>query len=384
MKKCFLVLGICAVAVSPVISQSLFTCGNNEVGKEEFLKAFSKNMGSTANREASLKEYLELYSAFKMKVSDAKALKLDTIAQIRYDMMNFRSRLENDYTPGIKEVLAKTGFKKNDAINEDMLFLYADSVAYSTEKKNYPIAKETIFSIGNTTVKASDWLAFAKQYKLNKDLYKGESNRELYELYINQTAVAYFKNHLEEYNADFKYEVQEFKEGNLMYEITNRRIWNQSGNDEKALKAYYEANKEHFLWGESADVVLINSKSYAYADYAYENMKKGMDWKSICDNSEGMTQGDLSRYELSQLPIKPGAQLAEGAILEVVKNNFDEGASFVKIIKLYPAKMPRSFEEAKSMVINEYQKKLEENWMKELAVKYPVKINNAVFQSLLK
>ncbi len=380
----FLILGICALAALPVLSQPLFTCGSSEVGKEEFMKAFSKNMGSTSNKEASLKEYLELYTAFKMKVNDAKALKLDTIAQIRYDMMNFRSRLENDYIPEMKEIFVKTGFKKNDAINEDMLFLYADSVAYSKEKRNYPIAKEIIFSLGSTAIKASDWFAFSKQYKLNKDLYKGESNRELYDAFINQTVVAYFKNHLEEYNTDFRYEVQEFKEGNLMYEITNRKIWNKSSNDINALKAYYEANKDHFLWAESAEVILINSKSYAYADYAYENIKKGMSWKKICDNSEGMTQGDSSRYELSQLPIKPGTQLAEGAVMEIVKNDFDEGASFIKVIKLYPAKMPRSFEEAKSLVINEYQKSLEESWMKELAMKYPVKINNSVFQSLLK
>jgi peptidyl-prolyl cis-trans isomerase SurA len=286
--------------------------------------------------------------------------------------------------PELKEMFVKTGFKKNDAVNEEMLFLYADSVAYSKEKRNYPIAKEIIFLLGSTTIKASDWFAFSKQYKLNKNLYKGESNRELYDAFINQTVVAYFKNHLEEYNTDFRYEVQEFKEGNLMYEITNRKIWNKSSNDINALKAYYEANKDHFLWGESAEVILINSKSYAYADYAYENIKKGMDWKKICDNSEGMTQGDSSRYELSQLPIKTGTQLTEGAVMEIVKNDFDEGASFIKVIKLYPAKMPRSFEEAKSLVINEYQKSLEESWMKELAMKYPVKINSSVFQSLLK
>ncbi len=47
---------------------------------------------------------------------------------------------------------------------------------------------------------------------------------------------------------------------------------------------------------------------------------------------------------------------------------------FCKAYKIYPASIQRSFEEAKSLVINEYQKQLEENWMKEVVAKYPVKI----------
>ncbi len=384
MKKQLIAICISCIIVLPAICQPLFTCGNVSVDKEEFMKAFNKNATATANREASLKEYLQLYSGLKMKVSDAKALKLDTLAQLRYDMMNFRSRLETDYMPDMKTMMEKTGFKKNNSIDEALLFLFADSMAYSKEKHSYPIAKEIIFSVGNTNVKAAEWLAFAKDYKLNNQLYKRESNTELYEKFIHQNVVAYFRNHLEEYNTDFKYEVQEFKEGNLMYEITNRKVWNKSASDVNVLKAFYEANKEKFAWAESAEVILVNSKSYAYAEYAFENMKKGMDWKKICDNSEGMTQGDSSRYEISQLPVKPGTQLTEGAFIEIVPNSFDEGASFIKVIKLYPAKSPRSFEEAKNMVTNEYQKQLEENWMKELSVKYPVKVNNTVFQSLLK
>jgi peptidyl-prolyl cis-trans isomerase SurA len=299
-------------------------------------------------------------------------------------MMNFRNRLENDYTPDVKEIFAKTGYKKNTLVMDEMLYLYADSAAYSQSNRQWPVANENIFSLGNTMIKGSEWLLFAKEYKLNKDLYKGESNKELLEKFINITATNYYRRHLEEYNADFKYEMQEFKEGNLLYEVMGKRVWNKSSGDQASLKQFYEANKEKFVWNESALVVLINAKSYAYADYAYENMTNGISWKLIAEQSEGTIQGDSSRYELTQLPIKKGTELKEGTILGIVKNNFDEGASFVKVIKLYPAGIQRSYEEARSLVINEYQKQLEENWMKEVVAKYPVKVNNIVFQSLLK
>ena len=151
-----------------------------------------------------------------------------------------------------------------------------------------------------------------------------------------------------------------------------------------ALKGFYETNKDHFVWVESADVILVNAKYFAYADYAAEIMKNGEDWKKIAAESEGMIQSDSGRYEISQLPIKPGAKLVEGAIMEIVKNNSDNSAGFVKVLKIYPSKLQRNFDEAKSLVINEYQKQLEETWMNELTKKYPVKVNNAVLQSLLK
>ena len=47
-----------------------------------------------------------------------------------------------------------------------------------------------------------------------------------------------------------------------------------------------------------------------------------------------MIQADSSRYEVSQLPIKSGTKLIVGAITEVVKSNTDNGAGFVKVIKI--------------------------------------------------
>lgn len=384
MNKQFLLVCVCCIITLNIFSQSLFTYGNNEVSKDEFLRAYNKNTVLPGNKEQSLREYLDLYSKFKLKVKAAKELKLDTAEQLKYDMMNFRARLENDYMADTKEILAKLNFKRNTALREDLLLMYADSAAYSKQEQRYPIAKETLFSIAGNNIKVSDWFSFAKNYKLSKDLYNGESNTELLEKFINNTATNYYRAHLEDYNADFKYQMQEFKEGNLFFEVMGKKVWNKTNNDVAALKEYYQANKDHFLWVESADVILVNARSYAYADYASENMKAGQYWKNIAEQSEGMIQGDSLRFEIAQLPVKPGTKLAEGSITEIVKNDADNSASFVKVLKVYPARLQRNFDEAKSLVINEYQKQLEETWMSELEKKYPVKINDAVFRSLLK
>jgi len=384
MKKQILLLCFCCFTAMQVFSQSLFTYGSNEVSKDEFVWAFKKNIKQIEDKDKSLKAYLDLYLKFKLKVKAAKELKLDTLEQLKYDMMNFRSRLESDYIVDVKEALAKTNFKRNPAIKDDQLFRFADSVTLINESRKYPIAKETIFSVAGSAVKVSEWLNFVKEYKLNYYVYKGESYNELLKKFIDATVLEYYRKHLEDYNPDFKYQLQEFKEGNLYFEIMGKKVWNKSTSNLTDLQDFYQRNNDHFLWTESADVILVNAKSYAYADYAYQNIKDGQYWKKLVEQSEGMIQADSSRYEVSQLPIKPGTKLAVGAITEVVKSNTDNGAGFVKVIKIYPASIQRNFDEAKSLVINEYQQQLEENWTVELTKKYPVKINTAVFESLLK
>jgi peptidyl-prolyl cis-trans isomerase SurA len=383
MKKILLLCAGCLVA-GHIFSQPLFTYGTNEVSKDEFIRAFNRNITQADNKEKLLREYLELYAKFKLKVKTARELKLDTLDQLKYDMMNFRKRLENDFPVDVKEALTKTHFKRNIAIKDQELFRFSDSVTLIKESRKYPIAKEVLFTIANTPVKVNEWLNYVKDYKLNYEVYKGESYSELLDKFIAVTVTDYYRNHLEDYNPDFKYQLQEFKEGNLFYEVMGRKVWNKSTSDMAVLKGYYETNKEHFVWVQSADVILVNAKYYAYADYASENMKNGMDIRKITTESEGMIQADSGRFEIAQLPIKPGTKLTEGAITEIVKNESDNGAGFVKVLKIYPPRLQRNFDEAKSLVINEYQKQLEESWMSEMTKKYPVRINNAVLQSLLK
>jgi peptidyl-prolyl cis-trans isomerase SurA len=57
---------------------------------------------------------------------------------------------------------------------------------------------------------------------------------------------------------------------------------------------------------------------------------------------------------------------------------------FAYIIKTYNSNSPRTFEEAKGLVINDYQNLLDEKWIAQLKKKYPVVVNQPVLQSILK
>ena len=294
------------------------------------------------------------------------------------------SRINASKASFTKTLLAKTGYKRNAAVKDALLFRYADSVTATGVAGSYPINKSVIFSFTKQSVTGRDWLNFVKDYKLNQDVYKGENNSELLDKYIHTTTIEYYRKHLEEYNEEFKYQLQEFKEGNMLFEIMERNVWTKASNDSVGLKKYYESNKAKYQWAESATVYLFNCSNSKAADEAAQALKNGKNWKQIAEESDATIQSDSGRYELSQLQLPAGTTVNEGLISTPVVNSGDNTASFVQILKLYPANLQRNFEEARGLVINDYQNFLEEKWVALLKKKYPVKVNNAVFESILK
>ncbi len=80
-------------------AQTLFTYGPNSVTKEEFLRVYKKN---SLNKkpdmsEKELRNYLELYTLFKMKVAEADKQHLDTVASIDKELNNYRKQLSKSY-----------------------------------------------------------------------------------------------------------------------------------------------------------------------------------------------------------------------------------------------------------------------------------------------
>jgi peptidyl-prolyl cis-trans isomerase SurA len=63
-------------------------------------------------------------------------------------------------------------------------------------------------------------------------------------------------------------------------------------------------------------------------------------------------------------------------------NESDNTASFSYIMKVYPDPSARTFNEARGLVMNDYQSWLEEQWIKNLRKKYPVVINKEVLKRI--
>ena len=93
---------------------------------------------------------------------------------------------------------------------------------------------------------------------------------------------------------------------------------------------------------------------------------------------------DSSRYEFEQIPNGTNVPLQVGTITAPLKNKTDGSVSFAYVLKTYPSGMSRSYNDAKGLVVNDYQVELDKQWVAELKEKYPVKIDEKVFAEISK
>ena len=104
---------------------------------------------------------------------------------------------------------------------------------------------------------------------------------------------------------------------------------------------------------------------------------------NLVNTSEDKIAADSSRFEVSQIPNPAKQVLQPGTVTSPLLNKSDNTASFAYIIRNYNKTEPRSFVDARGLVINDYQVELEKNWVNQLKKKYPVRINEKVLNNLI-
>ncbi len=283
------------------------------------------------------------------------------------------------------QTVARQTELKDASLNEEHLWSLTDS---SLQNRKLPVYADlteqtTIFSFPEKTVTVKDWLNYRKSLRSVPAQTNGRTATELFSQYRQLMLFDYYKNHLEKYNPDFAYQVNEFKDGNLLFEIMQRNVWDKASQDSSGLHAYFIAHADVYAWNQSADAILFTTGSEATATLvqsvftAHPNQ-----WRKIQDSLTGQVQTDSGRFELKQLPGAPTMIPASGRFTDLKKNPVDQSIQFAYVIRGYPDKTNRSFEEARGLVINDYQNYLESKWVETLAAKYPVKINETVLKSL--
>lgn len=116
----FLILSLVTFLITDVLkSQSpdpvLFTVDGQAVPASEFSYIYAKNNRDDADfSEASLREYLDLYTKFKLKVREAYAMGLDTLPSLQTELAGYRKQLADSYLTDkeITDRLVEEAFKR--------------------------------------------------------------------------------------------------------------------------------------------------------------------------------------------------------------------------------------------------------------------------------
>jgi peptidyl-prolyl cis-trans isomerase SurA len=227
-----------------------------------------------------------------------------------------------------------------------------------------------------------DWITYRRNLRSSPNVTNGKTNSDILDLYRQTVAFDYYREHLEKYNAAFAVQVNEFSDGNLLFEVMQRQIWNRAISDSSGLRKYFDSNIKKYWWKPGAEGIIFNAPNISVARKLEDELGKDIrNWRVTVDIYAGQIHADSGRFELSQIPGKQ--PVGTGKFTQMTTNS-DRTIQFAYIIHEYNTPSPRTYEEARGLVINDYQSDLENQWIDELKKKYPVTINETVFKSLPK
>lgn len=289
------------------------------------------------------------------------------------------------------KIYQQTGMQRA-GVSEPDLWAFTDSAMRNIGMTAYGSLNfsTVLLSFERRSYTIKDWLDYVRTVR-GQRVSGAQANKDLFERWVERVSLEYYRNHLEEYNKDFAFQLTEFKEGNLLFEIMQRKIWDKASTDSTGLRNYYEAHKNKYWWESSADALLFTSTNQQSAEGLKEKLQSHgvYNWRVWTDSAGAGTQADSGRYELAQIPGATGgagssAVVTAGAFTPFVTNKADNTASFAYILNVYRERSPRTYRDARGFVINDYQTWLEDQWIATLKKKYPVKVDEAVLGSLPK
>ncbi len=230
-----------------------------------------------------------------------------------------------------------------------------------------------LFKIDNKSYTFEQFHAFLKKTNPEPGPFLNQFNN-----WVEYEITAIESTKLEEKYPDFRYLFQEYHDGILLFNISEEKIWNFAAQDTIGLEEFYSKNANKYLWEERFKGMIVTCKDKATREEADKFFAAEMTVEEITDQ--------LNKTE-NVITINEGAweKGANPVVDYFVWNgpepaNFDSEISFIRGDKIPPE--PKTLNEARGLYVSDYQKYLEENWIKNLRAKYKIKVNKKLLKTI--
>jgi len=174
--------------------------------------------------------------------------------------------------------------------------------------------------------------------------------------------------------------VQEYRDGILLFELMDQKVWKKAVTDTAGLEAFYEAHKTEFMWGDRVDASVYTCNSQENMDKVKAMLEEGASDSAIIATTNVESQlgvdvrsGLFAKNDmavLSEVNWQKGTHVATTSGFAVV------------VINEVLAPQPKTLNEARGLVTSAYQNELETSWLSELRSKYTFSVDQEVLESV--
>jgi peptidyl-prolyl cis-trans isomerase SurA len=286
----------------------------------------------------------------------------------------------------LARLMKEYNFKENPKALREMEKVVDQSYLEGTWKPEaHKGMKKELFSFSDQKVTQADFVEYLASQQFVGRKYgdnRVELNRQ-YKNFVESTIIRYEDENLEKNHPNFRYLVNEYRDGILLFDLTEELIWNRAITDTVGVTAFYEANKNDYMWDERVDATIYKCQDAKTAKAVRKMVNKGLDKKSILEKANKKSELSLQIEQgiysygrntlIDQIEWKPGLS----------KNVEQDGnVIFVAVHQTLPPQV-KKMEEARGIITSDYQKYLEQQWIVELREKFSVTLNEELLQRVL-
>lgn len=285
----------------------------------------------------------------------------------------------------IRKIKKDAGYKEyNKAI--EAFYAVMDSSIYNRKWEAEKAAglKSEIARLGNEKYHQHD---FAEYLEKNQSINAKETIKQFvdrsFDKFIDSKAIAYKDARLEENYPEFRALVNEYRDGILLFELTDQKVWSKAIRDTTGLKEFYEQNKDKYMWGDRLDAILITSSTKEGVEKAHAMASQRM---SVDQMREAFKNDESHDITVLEKKFPKGEDFIidkvkwEKGISQVITETEDRHGFVVVKGKVGPEH--KTLSEARGIITADYQNFLEQEWLKELKQKYTVTINQDVLSKI--
>ena len=203
-----------------------------------------------------------------------------------------------------------------------------------------------------------------------------------YKNFVDESLIAYEETQLDRKYPEYHNLMQEYRDGILLFDLTDKKVWSKAVKDSTGLEKFYEANKNNYLWDERADVSTYKCANETIAKEVRKMLSSKKTEKEITEKLNKKSALDVSVENVTYLKgenkdvdanwkqgIAPDVKQADGKINVIVVN------------KVMP-KTPKKLAECRGMVTSDYQNFLEKDWIANLRNNHKIEVNKDVLSTV--
>ncbi|MFW6227535.1 MAG: peptidylprolyl isomerase [Bacteroidota bacterium] len=300
--------------------------------------------------------------------------------KVRRDQRNKAG--QDSFIANLKE---EYNFKVNKEVLAEFYTLVDSSIFNKKWTPDYSELNQTLFVLNGESYNQDRFAAYLESQKPSRPVAIPVYVDMHFDRFTEEEIIAYEKTRLPEKYPEYRYLMEEYHDGILLFDLTDKLVWSKAVQDTAGLEAFYEKHKSDYLWGERADAVIFTLENELYLNDLQKTLKKALRKgfspekikTMVCDTSDCLTF-DTGLYEKGDNDMVDQLSWEKG-IGDPVKTN--ETIKIVYISQVLPPQ-PKALSEARGIITSDYQSYLEKQWIEKLREKYTIKVNEDVLSKI--